>query len=90
MFLEECKYVVREKKSSKFITDDIEISSDDSDKEDSNEKTLIEKIKYKSIFRENIIHFLFLEARKFHFPKYKKFLRSGFAGSFLKCKKNCF
>ena len=49
MFLEECKYVVREKKSSKFITDD-EISSDDSDEEDSNEKTLIEKIKYKSIF----------------------------------------
>ena len=50
MFLEECKYVVREKKSSKFITDDKEISSDDSDKEDSDEKTLIEKIKYKSIF----------------------------------------
>ena len=34
VFLEECKYVVKEKKKmSKFITDDIEISSDDSDKE---------------------------------------------------------
>ena len=31
-FLEKCKYVVREKKKSKFITDDTEISSDDSDK----------------------------------------------------------
>ena len=30
-FLEECKYAVQEKKMSKFITDDIEISSDDSD-----------------------------------------------------------
>ena len=35
MFLEECKYVIKEKKKSikKFITDDIEISSDDSDEE---------------------------------------------------------
>ena len=32
VFLEECKYVVKEKKKCKFITDDIEISSDDSDK----------------------------------------------------------
>ena len=87
MFLEECKYVVREKKSSKFITDDIEISSDDSDKEGSNEKTVIEKIKYKSIFWENIIHFSFLEARS---QNIRNFCISGFAGSFLKCQKNCF
>ena len=33
LFLEECKYVIKEKKMSKFITDDIEISCDDSDRE---------------------------------------------------------
>ena len=38
MFLEECKYVVKEKKMSGSITDDIEISSDDSDEEKSNEE----------------------------------------------------
>ena len=38
MFLEECKYVVKEKRKSKFITDNIEISSDDSDEENSNEE----------------------------------------------------
>ena len=37
MFLEECKYVVKEKKMHDYITDDIEISSD-SDREDSDEK----------------------------------------------------
>ena len=35
MFLEKCKYVVKEKKMSKFITDKTGISSDDSDREDS-------------------------------------------------------
>ena len=29
MFLEECKYVFKEKKISKYITDEIEISSDE-------------------------------------------------------------
>ena len=38
VFLEECKYVVKEKKTSKFITDDIEIFSDDSDIENSDEE----------------------------------------------------
>ena len=38
VFLEECKYVFKEKKTSKFITDGIEISSDDFDKEDSAEE----------------------------------------------------
>ena len=33
VFFEECKYITKEKKMSKFITDDIEISSDYSDKE---------------------------------------------------------
>ena len=35
VFWEECKYVVKEKKMSKFNTEDTEISSNDSDKEDS-------------------------------------------------------
>ena len=39
MFLEECKYVVEEKKIPKYIIDQIEISSD-SDKENSDEKKL--------------------------------------------------
>ena len=38
LFLEICKYVVQEKNMSIFITDNIEISSDDSDKEGSNEE----------------------------------------------------
>ena len=38
MFLEECKYVVKAKKMPEYITDDIEISSDDSDRENSNEE----------------------------------------------------
>ena len=38
VFLQECKDVVKEKKNSKFITDNIEISSDDSDKENSAEE----------------------------------------------------
>ena len=43
MLLEEFKYVVKEKKMSMFINDDIEISSDESDKEDSDEENLIQK-----------------------------------------------
>ena len=40
MFLEEYKYVVKENKNSikNFITDDIEISSEDSDKENSDKE----------------------------------------------------
>ena len=38
VFVEECKYVGKEKKMPEYITDDIEISSDDSDREDSNEE----------------------------------------------------
>ena len=47
VFLEECKYVVKENKIPKYITDDIEISSDsdrkNSDKEISDEKNSDEK-----------------------------------------------
>ena len=38
VFLEECKYVVKERKMSVFITDKIEIFSDDFDKEDYDEE----------------------------------------------------
>ena len=37
VFLEECTYIVKDKKISQYITDDIEISSD-SDREDSDEE----------------------------------------------------
>ena len=37
MFLDECKYIVKEKKIPKYIIDDIEIPSD-SDKENSDEE----------------------------------------------------
>ena len=55
MFLEECKYVVKEKKISKYIIDDTEISSD-SDKEILRKKILIKKIEKKK--ETNIIHIL--------------------------------
>ena len=38
VFLEKCKYVAKEKKKSKFITDDTEFSSDDSDEENFDEE----------------------------------------------------
>ena len=38
MLLEEYRYVVKEKKTSKFIPDTIEISSNDSDRENSDEE----------------------------------------------------
>ena len=38
MLLEECKQVVKEKRMPKYIIKDIEISSDESHKEDSDEE----------------------------------------------------
>ena len=38
VFLEECKYIVKEKKMPEYISDCIKISYDDSDREDSNEE----------------------------------------------------
>ena len=38
VFLEESKYVVKEKKAAEYITGDIEISSDDSDEESYDEE----------------------------------------------------
>ena len=43
LFLKEYKYVFKEKVMPEYITDDIEISSDDSDREDSNEKNADEE-----------------------------------------------
>ena len=43
MLLQECKYVVKEKNLSKFITDDMEMSSDDSDRESSDEENCNEE-----------------------------------------------
>ena len=50
VFLKECKYVFKEKKMSKYITDDVEISSDEensdeenSDKDNSDEENYSEE-----------------------------------------------
>ena len=59
VLFEECKYVVKEKKMSKFITDNIEISSDEVS------------------YTWNFFNLFNLRARKFNFPKYKKFLIFG-------------
>ena len=63
VLLEEWKYVVKGKKTSKFIIDNIEISSDDSDKEvsdeeNSDEEFPMKKIKYRIFFVKNIMNFL--------------------------------
>ena len=42
LFVEECKYVVKENKNPKYITDDIEMSSD-SDRENSDEESFDEE-----------------------------------------------
>ena len=60
VFLEECEYFVKEKKTSTFITDGIENSSDDSDRENcdeenSNEEILnILNIKYRNLNIEKL------------------------------------
>ena len=43
MLLQECKYVIEEKKMPKYITEDIEISSDDSGKKNSDEENFDEE-----------------------------------------------
>ena len=52
MFLEECKYVVKEKKIPKYIIDDVEICSD-SDEESSDEENSDEKNSDEKNFDEN-------------------------------------
>ena len=54
MFLERCKYVVKEKKIPMYIIDDIRISSD-FDKENSNEENYDKKIVMKKISKKKIL-----------------------------------
>ena len=68
VFLEEWKYLVKEKKIPKYIIDDIEVSSDsdqkNSGKENSSKKILMKKILAKkilmkeieNIFRKNLLN----------------------------------
>ena len=69
ILLKDCEYVVKEKETSKFITDHIEISSDDSDRENSDEEYFNEENK--------IWKFLIFGVRKSYFSKYKDFFTSG-------------
>ena len=48
------KYLVKEKRMHEYITDDIEISSDDSDREHSDEKILIKEILMKKMLMKKI------------------------------------
>ena len=54
MFLEECKYFVKEKKIPEYIIDDREISSDsdreDSDEENSDEENFNEENEVQNVF----------------------------------------
>ena len=50
MFLEECKYLVKVKKTSDFTTDDKEISSDDADRENSDEEILTKKVSFPELY----------------------------------------
>ena len=47
MLLEECKHVFKEKKMSSYITDDINILFHYSDREDSDEKNVMRKVRYR-------------------------------------------
>ena len=53
VFLEECKYVVKEKKIHNYITDDIEISSDSD--EGNSDKEILEKVQIKKIVAKKIL-----------------------------------
>ena len=59
VFLEKCKHVVKEKETPEYITDNIEIFSDDSEREDSNEGNSDEKILMKEIKCRMCLVFIF-------------------------------
>ena len=61
VFLEEYKYVVKEEKMSKFNTNNIEFSSGDADRENSDEENSNEKkiINVEIFFQKNKIFFFF-------------------------------
>ena len=48
--MEECKYVVKEERMSYFFTDNIEISSDDYDRENSDEENYNEDNLFSTIY----------------------------------------
>ena len=56
VFLEECKYVAKDKQMPEFITYNIKFSSDDSDQKDSNEEVSSEKYSDKKILVTKIIY----------------------------------
>ena len=58
--MEECKYVVKEEKMSYFFTDNIEISSDDYDRENSDEENYNED----NLFSRKYKEFLFIRLCK--------------------------
>ena len=47
VFLEECKYVIKEKKIHNYITDDMEVSDSD---EVNSDKKILEKIQIKKVW----------------------------------------
>ena len=59
MFLEECKYVVKERKIPKYIINDIEICSD-SDRENSNKKKSDEEKSDEEKSDEKLLNFFIL------------------------------
>ena len=67
--LEECKYVVKEKKMPEYITDDIEISSD-SDREDSDEENSDDENLVKNSFYD--FFFLYIIMVNKYYQKHKK------------------
>ena len=69
VLLDECKYVVKERKMSKFITDDIEISSDDSNRENSDEENSNEENSIYNFFSRKYNKFLFFRLYNFFLEK---------------------
>ena len=69
MFLEECKFVVKEKNMSQYVTDDLEISSDDSDRKDSNEEMKIEDCIMKKLYNYN--EEILMKKIKYRIAEYK-------------------
>ena len=61
VFLNECKYVVKEKKISKFITGDIKISSDDSDRANSDDENSNEENWIHKYFSRKYFNFCFFQ-----------------------------
>ena len=73
-FGEECKYVIKEKRTSEFLLMTFLLII-------LIEKILMKKLNMK-IFLEKYQNFSNLDTRKLHFPKYKKFFQSGFVWLF--------